>query len=145
VLHKQQLFRSFVAVPTHTSKSIPFSFDKLEESGFSSLARWILCFNRREDPLKVAEGNVTLAGQHRDATIEMPDLAMILLRFDSEAYPRETSKVVVQATEEGSLLFVEPDGRFTTFLPKDEITTFLPQRGHTYKTVDLVDLLAPVY
>ncbi|KAF4331620.1 hypothetical protein FBEOM_14624, partial [Fusarium beomiforme] len=128
VLHNSHLFRNFVAVPTHTSQSISFSFDKLEENGFSSLARWILCFNRNEDPLKVAEGDVTLAGQYRNATIKLPDLAMILLTFNPEAYPRETSKVVVQAKQGESLLFVQSESGISTFLPKG---------GHIYKTVDL--------
>ncbi|KAK2666497.1 hypothetical protein RAB80_018154 [Fusarium oxysporum f. sp. vasinfectum] len=136
VLDSSHLFRNFVAVPTHTSQSISFSFDKLEENGFFSLARWILCFNRGEDPLKVAEGNVTLAGQHRGATIKLPDLAMILLTFDFEAYPRETSKVEVQVVQGESLLFVQSESGILAFLPKD---------GHIYKTVDLVALLTSVH
>ncbi|KAJ9419045.1 hypothetical protein FOXG_22400 [Fusarium oxysporum f. sp. lycopersici 4287] len=136
VLDSSHLFRNFVAVPTHTSQSISFSFYKLEENGFFSLARWILCFNRGEDPFKVAEGNVTLAGQHRDATIKLPDLAMILLTFDFEAYPRETSKVEVQVVQGESLLFVQSESGILAFLPKD---------GHIYKTVDLVALLTSVH
>ncbi|EMT69218.1 hypothetical protein FOC4_g10000479 [Fusarium odoratissimum] len=136
VLDSSHLFRNFVAVPTHTSQSISFSFDKLEENGFFSLARWILCFNRGEDPFKVAEGHVTLAGQHRDATIKLPDLAMILLTFDFEAYPRETSKVEVQVVQGESLLFVQSESGILAFLPKD---------GHIYKTVDLVALLTSVH
>ncbi|RYC81888.1 hypothetical protein BFJ63_vAg15235 [Fusarium oxysporum f. sp. narcissi] len=134
VLQNPQLFRSFAAVPTHTSKSISFSLDRLEESGFSSLAKWILCFNHRQDPLNVAERNVTLTDQYRDVTIKLPDLAMILLRFNSVVYPREESKFMVETIEEESLLFVESDdGR--------GITAWLPKDGHDYGTVDLVDLL----
>ncbi|KAF4435539.1 hypothetical protein F53441_13485 [Fusarium austroafricanum] len=136
VLDSSHLFRNFVAVPTHTSQSISFSFDKLEENGFSSLARWILCFNLRQDPLKVAEGSVTLAGRDRDETITLPDLAMILLTFDPKSFPRETSKVVVQAKEGESLLFVKSESGISTFLPKD---------GHKYETVDLVGLLTSVH
>ncbi|KAG7402955.1 hypothetical protein Forpe1208_v016846 [Fusarium oxysporum f. sp. rapae] len=136
VLDSSHLFRNFVAVPTHTSQSISFSFDKLEQNGFFSLAKWILCFNRGEDPLKVAEGHVTLAGQHRGETIKLPDLAMILLTFDFEAYPRETSKVEVQVMQGESLLFVQSESGILAFLPKD---------GHIYKTVDLVALLTFVY
>ncbi|KAL7755407.1 hypothetical protein ACKLNR_014505 [Fusarium oxysporum f. sp. zingiberi] len=134
VLQNPQLFRSFAAVPTHTSKSISFSLDRLEESGFSSLAKWILCFNHRQDPLNVAERNVTLTGQYRDVTIKLPDLAMILLRFNSAVYPREESKFMVETIEEESLLFVKSnDGR--------GITAWLPKDGHDYGTVNLVDLL----
>ncbi|SPJ86830.1 uncharacterized protein FTOL_11855 [Fusarium torulosum] len=138
VLDKPHCFRDFVAVPTHTSQSISFSFDKLEENGFSSLARWILCFNLREDPLKVAEGNATLAGQHRDVTIKLPDLAMILLVFGSRVYPSETSKFMVKTIGKESLLFVPSDngGGITALLPKD---------GHKYDTVDLAGLLTSVH
>ncbi|KAF4950788.1 hypothetical protein FSARC_13085 [Fusarium sarcochroum] len=132
VLDKPRCFRDFVAVPTHTSQSISFSLDKLEENGFSSLARWISCFNLRQDPLKVAEGNVTLAGQHRDATIKLPDLAMILLAFDRETYPTEISKVVVKVEQGESLLFEKSESGISVLLPK---------HGHIYKTVELVDLL----
>ncbi|KAK2922429.1 hypothetical protein FoTM2_017785 [Fusarium oxysporum f. sp. vasinfectum] len=131
VLHNPQLFRSFAAVPTHTSKPISFSLDRLEESGFSSLAKWILCFNHRQDPLNVAERNVTLTGQYRDVTIKLPDLAMILLRFNSAVYPREESKFMVETIEEESLLFVKSndDRGVAAWLPKD---------GHDYGTVDLI-------
>ncbi|KAF5988530.1 hypothetical protein FBULB1_1406 [Fusarium bulbicola] len=136
VLYNPQLFRSFAAVPTHTSKIIEFSLGGLEKNGFSSLAKWILCFNHHQDPLHVAKRKVTLAGQYRGATIILPDLAMILLRFNSEVYPRVDSKFTVEATKEESLLFVKSNdgGGITAWLPKD---------GHNYGTVDLVDLLTP--
>ncbi|RYC81049.1 hypothetical protein BFJ63_vAg16060 [Fusarium oxysporum f. sp. narcissi] len=136
VLRHPQLFRSFVAVPTKTSQAVSFSFGRLEESGFSSLARWILCFNHRQDPLKVAEGNVTLAGQHHGVTIGLPGLAIVLLTLDSEAHPRETSKVEVQVMNGESLLFVQSESGIPTFLPKN---------GHNYETMDLVGLLSSVH
>ncbi|PNP75131.1 hypothetical protein FNYG_11529 [Fusarium nygamai] len=136
VLHNSHLFRNFVTVPTHTSQSISFTFDKLEENGLFSLARWILCFNLRQDPLKVAEGSATLAGRDHDEMIALPDLAMILFTFDPKSFPRETSKVVVQAKQGESLLFVQSESGISTFLPKD---------GHIYRTVDLVGLLTFVH
>ncbi|KAF4502798.1 hypothetical protein FAGAP_954 [Fusarium agapanthi] len=131
VLRNWHVFRSFVAVPTHTSQSILFSFDKLEENGFSTLARWILGYTYGQDPIEVAEGKVTLADSYQGKSIKMPDLAMVLLAFDSEEYPRETSRVEVQMQGE-SLLFVKSERGIPIFLPKD---------GHTYEAVDLAKLL----
>ncbi|KAF5699455.1 hypothetical protein FGLOB1_11374 [Fusarium globosum] len=134
VLDNPQLFRSFAAVPTHTSKQISFSLGGLERRRFSSLAKWILCFNHHQDPLDVAKRKVTLAGQYSEVTIKLPDLAMILLRSNSEVYPRLESKYMVETVEGESLLFVKSnDGR--------GITAWLPEVDHEYGTVDLVDLL----
>ncbi|GKU13780.1 unnamed protein product, partial [Fusarium langsethiae] len=83
VLRRAHVFRDFIAVPSHTSQAITFSVGRLEEHGFSGLARWILSFTLRNDPAKVLEGVVTLKSQHGHERVKLPDLAMILLGLGS--------------------------------------------------------------
>ncbi|KAF5966605.1 hypothetical protein FBULB1_11573 [Fusarium bulbicola] len=97
VLHNTHLFRSFAAVPTYTSKAISFALNGLEEGGFSSLAKWILCFNHRQDPLDVALGDVTLTGQYPGVTIKLPDVVMSLLISESGLSSR-SSETCAQTT-----------------------------------------------
>lgn len=135
VLDRTSAFRTFTAVPTHTSKVINFSVDTLNEHRFPGLARWILCFSLRKDPAKLPRGDVTLQEAGRNKTIELPDLAMFLLA--SGFYPSQEARAELPNTEGGPLLFKISDS--DTGIPILE-----PRAGFEYKTVDLGNLLETV-
>ncbi|KAM0293729.1 hypothetical protein ACHAPM_011515 [Fusarium culmorum] len=133
VLRGYKAFKSFTAVPSHTSQAIAFSVGNLEDYGFYGLARWILSFNLRHDPAKVSDGTVTLKGQHCGEKVKLPDLAMLLLAFWPEKYPSEEAQVVLPETGSEPLLF--------KITYSDGIRILLPKTGHTYEPVDLADIL----
>ncbi|KAL3587942.1 hypothetical protein FPOAC2_13841 [Fusarium poae] len=135
VLRRAHVFRDFIAVPSHTSQAITFSVGRLEEHGFSGLARWILSFTLRNDPAKVSEGVVTLKSQHGHERVKLPDLAMILLGLGSGTYPSQVARVVLPNTQSGPLLFKISD---------TGICILEPKTGHKYEPVDLAEFLIQV-
>lgn len=80
VFENTKEFQSFTVVPSHTAQHVKYSAEGLKEWGGRCLETRMLGFNCREDPLKIATGEVTLK-DHAGKSFSMPDLTAFLCKL----------------------------------------------------------------
>ncbi|KID97008.1 hypothetical protein MAJ_07013, partial [Metarhizium majus ARSEF 297] len=78
VLHHFTEFANFAVIPSHSAQNTKYSLAGLEHEGGRGLERRVLGFNCREDPLKIAEEQVTIGKDYPDRACPMPDLTAFL-------------------------------------------------------------------
>ncbi|QLI74647.1 uncharacterized protein G6M90_00g112120 [Metarhizium brunneum] len=71
-------FSEFAVVPSHAAQSTKYSLAGLKHEGGRCLERRVLGFNCREDPLKIAEKQVTIEKDYPNQACPMPDLTAFL-------------------------------------------------------------------
>jgi hypothetical protein len=71
-------FSDFAVVPSHSAQSTKYSLVGLKHVGGRCLERRVLGFNCHEDPLKIAEKQVTIEKDYPNQSCPMPDLTAFL-------------------------------------------------------------------